>query len=345
MARPSTDVKAEISVEVHDDPRAAASAGWDEVVRGDGAPVFYRSAYLAAYHDEPLADVTRFGYLLARDRDGAPVGALPVGLYRDPDPLGQLAVAWPAVRGTALLSHVWHCYDTRIVGARRPGVVAALVATAARLAAAWGAGWYGLTNVDRFGPTAAALGTAGWTGAHLVDRWTTDLSGVTDLSGYLARIPPRSRANLTRNARRAADHGLVTTVTTPAEADLAEIAALCASTAGRFGTGRFYPPEMFARFVIALGPIAQVIQIRQRGRLVATGVCLTDERRFHTWTCGVDYAVTGNASPYALLFTDSVALALRLRRPVFEGGRGNEVFKRRHGLRGCALDAYLRPVR
>lgn len=331
-----------MTVEVHDDPRVAAVAGWDALVRGDGAPVFYDSAYLAAYGQDPLTDIVRFGYLLARDRDGTPVGALPVALHRDPDPLGQLAHAAPELSGPALLSHVWHCYDARIVGAGRPDVVDALLRALARLAAEWGAGWYGLVNVDRSGPTAAALSGAGWTGTHLVDRWTADLTEVPDLPAFLARLGGRSRANLTRTARRAAEHGMVTTFGPPAVADLAEIAALCTATAARFGTGRFYPPETFARFVMTLGPSAHVIQVRQRGRLVAAGVCLADATRFHTWTCGVDYAVTGNASPYAVLYAHSVELALRLGRPVFEGGRGNEAFKRRHGLRPRPLDAYLR---
>jgi predicted N-acyltransferase len=326
-----------LTVEVHDDPRAAARAGWDDLVRGDGAPVFYHSAYLAAYHDDPLGDVARFGYLLARDDAGVPVGALPVGLHRDPDPLGQLPITGPA-----LLSHVWHCYDTRIVGADRPDVVAALLATLSRLASDWGADCYGLINVARDTATAASVTAAGWTGRYLVDRFATDLTGVTALPDYLARLRATGRANLTRNRRRAADHAMITTVSAPAGADLPEIAALCEATAARFGTGRFYPPQMFARFVTALGPLAHVIQVRQGGRLVAVGVCLADATRFHTWTCGVDYAVTGNASPYAVLFCESLALALRLGRPVFEGGRANDTFKRRHGLTPRPLDAYLR---
>lgn len=328
-----------ISVEVHDDPPLAV---WDDLVRTDGAPVFYDSAYLDAYRHDPLTDIARFGYLLARDRDGTPVGALPVALHLEPDPLGQLARAVPDLGGPALLSHVWHCYDARIVGAARADVVDALLAAAARLAVEWGAGWYGLVNVERSSPTAAALAAAGWTGAHLVDRWATDLTGVADLPGFLAGLGRSGRANLVRTARRAAEHGMVTAVGAPDTADLAEIAGLCQATAGRFGTGGFYPPDTFARFVTALGPRAHVIQVRQGGRLVAVGVCLADATRFHTWTCGVDYRVTGNASPYPVLFAQSVALALRLRRPVFEGGRGNETFKRRHGLRPRPLDAYLR---
>jgi hypothetical protein len=326
-----------LTVEVHDDPRAAARAGWNELVAADGAPVFYDSAYLAAYHDDPLGDVTRFGYLIARNAAGDPVGGLPVALHQDPDPLGQLPIT-----GTALLSHVWHCYDARVVGAHRVAVTAALLDTMSHLAADWRADWYGLINVAEGTPTAGSLATAGWAGRHLTDRFVTDLTGVTALPDYLARLRSSGRTNLARNARRAVDHAMVGTVGPAAGTDLAEIAALCEATSARFGTGRFYPPVTFARFVTALGPLAHVVHVRQHGRLVAVGVCLADATRFHTWTCGVDYAVTGNASPYAVLFAESVALALRLGRPIFEGGRGNQTFKRRHGLSPLPLYAYVR---
>ncbi len=119
---------------------------------------------------------------------------------------------------------------------------------------------------------------------------------------------------------------------------------MCGRTAARFGNPGFYPASTFVRFVSALGARAQVLAIRQHGRMVAVGVCLTDERRFHTWACGVDYNVSGNASPYALLFAESVALAIRLGSAVIEGGRSNAVFKTRHGLSIRHLDAYLSRV-
>ena len=336
-----------LSVECYDDPRAAAQAGWDAVVRAAGAPIFYRSDYLTAYHDAPLADLDRVGYLLVRDAAGGrAVAAVPVALHRLPDPLGGLRQIHPGIeRRAALLSHVWHCYDTLLVGAAdRADVVAEVLASMRDLAARWRAAWYGFVNVERGTATAAALAAAGIGGAHLVDRFSADLTGLTDFGGYLARLGPRARANLARNARRAAEAGLMTDVTGPAQADLGEIAELCARTAARFGNPGFYPAGTFAGFVSALGPAAQIIRIRQHGRLVAVGVCLTDERRFHTWTCGVDYDVTGSASPYTLLFAESVALAIRLGLPVLEGGRSNEVFKRRHGLAERHLDAHLVPV-
>lgn len=334
-------------VEFHVDPRQAAQAGWDIVVKASGAPIFYRSDYLTAYHDAPLGDVDRFGYLIVKDPGGdLPVAVVPVALHRRADPLGGLRRIHPGIeRGSALLSHVWHCYDTSLVGlADRTDIAAAVVAAMRDLAASWRAGWFGFVNVERGTATASALTAAGLPGAHLVDRFSADLTGLADLDSYLLRLAPRPRANLVRNARRASEAGITTDVGTSAGADLDEIAELCARTAARFGNGGFYPEGTFASFVRALGPVVHLLRIRQRGRLVAAGVCLVDECRFHTWTCGVDYDVTGNASPYTLLFSESVALAIKLGLPVLEGGRSNETFKRRHGLTRRHLDAHVAPV-
>ena len=77
-------------------------------------------------------------YLVAR-AGGDPVAVLPVALHPTADPLGGLRGAHPGIeQGPALLSHVWHCYDTRIVGATDQPVVDALLGTLRELARAEG---------------------------------------------------------------------------------------------------------------------------------------------------------------------------------------------------------------
>ncbi len=268
---------------------------------------------------------------------------LPVALHTQADPLGWLRETHPGIEGErALLSHVWHCYDTQLVGpAERPDIAAALVTAQAALAQDWKVPWFGFVNVERGTPSSAALTSAGLTGQHLMDRFVADLSGLSDLDEYLSRLGSRPRANLTRNARRAAETGMTTTVAPASDSNLDEVAELCARTTARLGSAHFYPVSTFVRFVGELGGSALVLAVRQSDRLVAAGVCLTDERRFHTWACGVDYNVTGNASPYAVLFAQSIALAIKLGATVLEGGRANDVFKVRHGLSVRHLDAYL----
>lgn len=348
MARPSqAQSRGRLTVRVYEDPSELTAIGWDEVVRAAGAPVFYESAYLAAYHKFPLVPIERFGYLVINEsRAELPVAVLPVALHRQPDPLGWLRQIEPGIEGKrALLSHVWHCYDTRLVGAaERPDIAVALVTAQRALAETWRAPWFGFVNVERGTTTAAALTSVGLTGQHLTDRFSTDLSGMTDLDGYLRRLSRKPRANLTRSARRAAETGMTTTVALASDSDLDEVGELCARTTARLGSANFYPVATFVRFVSSLGARAHVLAVRQSGRLVAAGVCFTDELRFHTWACGVDYNVTGNASPYAVLFAECVALAIKLGSTILEGGRANDVFKIRHGLSARHLDAYLRPI-
>ncbi|MCA1705915.1 MAG: GNAT family N-acetyltransferase [Actinobacteria bacterium] len=343
----SSQMQDELAVEVRYSCTDLEPAEWDEVVAAADAPVFYSHAYLTAYERDPLGEIHGFAYLMVRRRGtGSAVAVAPLYYQRYPDPLGCLYAAYPEVAGSpALLSHVWHCYDGQlasVVGAAP--VLPAVLDTLREVGRRFGALWCGLVNVDRAGSTAAALRAAGQPMRHLVNRFAVDLVGLTDFDSYLARLGERARANLRRNARRAADAGVAARVRPVGEVDLDEIAELCGRTAARFGNTGFYPAARFGRFVTALGPSVQVIEVRQADRLVAVGVCLTDPARFHTWTCGVDYAVDGNFSPYAVLFAESVALALTLRRPILEGGRSNAVFKERHGLRARHLDAVLVPV-
>ncbi|GII62163.1 hypothetical protein Skr01_22480 [Sphaerisporangium krabiense] len=303
--------------------------------------MFYRLGYLRAYERFPLTDVEAFFYFVVRDA-GRAVTVLPVSLLRGVDPLGHLRPRYPvAADDRGLLSHVWHCYDAWLPGEPHTGVV---VAAMRDLAAELGADWYGFINVPRGSALGAALVAEGFPAEHIEDRFRVDLRGMTDVEGYIAAARPRGRANLRRNGRRAAEAGVTVRAMDTADGDLMEVAALCAATSDRHGTGAFYPPELFAGFVTALGANACLIEVRERDRLVAAGVCLRDETRFHAWACGVDYEIGGNYSPYPVLFAATAEQALSQGRLVMEGGRGNHAFKLKHGLTPVPLDACLRAV-
>jgi predicted N-acyltransferase len=323
---------------------------WDGLVQASGAPAFYSAAYLRAYEQAPIAPIDAVRYLLARV-DGRPVMAAPLYLYRHLDPFGRLRLSYPLDGDEpGLLSHVWHCYDSQLVTAPAagngagPSVVDAVIATMRQTARQLGARWCGFVNVERGSPTHRALTAAGLPAHHLEDRFAADLTGVPDLAAYLARIPARDRQNLRRRRRRAADAGVEVAVRPVPSVDVDEIAALCRQTAGRFGNSGFYPDGVFERFLALLGPLAQVIEIRQRGRLVGACICLLDGERLHTWTGGYDYEVDGSFSPYAVGFVESIELALRLGRRVLEGGRRNAGYKLRFGLTARHLDACLVPA-
>lgn len=322
------------------------AAEWDAVVASAGAPAFYSTTYLGAYEREPLSDVAATSYLQVREGDRL-VAAVPLYLMPRPDPLGLLRTGFPVADGeAALLSHNWHCYDGTLVTARAgPEVVGAVLDGMRSEAARLGARWYGFVNVTRGGPTAAALTAAGLPLVHFEDRYATDLSGLSDLDGYLERLAPAYRQNVRRRRRRAADAGVGLHVGTTGDVDLAEVAALCRATAGGFGNSSFYPAGVFERFLLRLAPVTQVIEARHRGRLIGVCVCLVDEGRLHTWIGGYDHDGAGrNVSPYTVCFAEAVVLALRLGRPVLEGGRRNADYKRRYGLLPRPLDGCLLAV-
>jgi predicted N-acyltransferase len=269
---------------------------------------------------------------------------VPLYLMPRPDPLGKLAAAFPVGPAEpALLSASWHCYDGTLVAPELSGDLVAAVLDGMKAAAVTlGARWFGFVNVERGGPTSAALAAAGLPLAFLEDRYATDLSGVDDLDGWLARLGPRYRQNVRRRRRRAADAGLTLTVGTTGDVDVAEAAALCRATAGGFDNSSFYPAGVFERFLARLAPVTRVIEARHGGRLVGVCVCLLDAGRLHTWIGGYDHAGAGaNVSPYTVVFAEAVELALALGRPVLEGGRRNEAYKLRYGLSPRRLDACL----
>ena len=333
----STSLRVEFSRSI----REIDAADWDAVVHAAKAPVFYEHAYVSAYEQSPLTNIDSFAYFVVRDKDKA-VAVTPAYLQTAADPLRCLYEAYPEARDQpALLSHTWHCYDAHVPSAIGTKAIPNLLDAMLRTASVFRARWCGFVNVQRGSALGQELRSNGLPARHLIDRWAADLTGVTTYEHYLARIGERARANLRRNERRSTEAGVTIEVVDVAHAALDEITVLCGQTAMRFENGGFYPKATFGRFVKALGEAAHVIEVRQRGRLVAVGICLTDATRFHTWTCGVDYAIEGNYSPYGVLFAESVRLAIRLGKPVLEGGRSNAAFKQRHGMSPKHLDAVL----
>ncbi len=306
------------------------------MVHTGDAPVFYEHAYVRAYEQVPLTNADYSGCFLVRD-GGQLVGVLPVHLQSAPNPLRGLHEAYPEARGASvLLSHTWHCYDAHVPATAE--VLPLLLDAMATAASMFGAHWYGFVNVQRGNALSQGLRAAGLPARHLTDRWAT---GLTTYENYLAKLGIRARANLRRNERRSREADVTVEVLPADHAALDEISRLCTKTAIRFDRSGFYPGSTFTRFVTALGDLVHVIEVRQHRKLVAAGVCLADATRFHTWTCGVDYAVDGRYSPYGVLFAESVKLAIRLGKTTLEGGRDNAAFKRRHGLSPRHLDAVL----
>jgi predicted N-acyltransferase len=328
-------------------PTIAAIPGrtWDAFMERCGAPVFYRHAYLSAYEASPLHQVDGYAYVVDYD-DGELALALPVFVQQSIDPLGVLAEPFPDVRRQTggILTHVWHCYDTWLPARSFDGTLEAALDALAALAAEANAAWYGFVNVDGGGELAARLSALGMAQAEIDERFILDLSAFDDLDEYIGHLKPRDRSKLRRYCRRAAEVGLTVTALEGGDADLDGILALVRKTAARHQNASFYPEGAFQQFVRLLGGASRVLELRVGGRLLAAGVCLVDSRRFHTWTCGIDYEQATPFSPYYLLFLEAVRAAIAEGTPMLEGGRRNAAFKVRHGLQRRPLLAFLVPT-
>jgi CelD/BcsL family acetyltransferase involved in cellulose biosynthesis len=329
---------------------AAVRAEWEELVAAAGAAAFYRVPFLTAYEVAPMLPVTDRCYILVRDERGRLRAGLPVYLQSDIDPLGILSARYPlGDRPAGLLSHVWHCYDAGLVAPGAddrpdPELIAAVLEAMRGLARDAGAGWYGFVNLDAASPLVTALAAAGLRVAEIDERFRVDVAGLAGQEGYLARLSSHRRREVRRYGRRAKEAGVWARIADPRDADLDGLHAIVRRMAAKFDNSRFYPPGTFQTFMRELGPIARVVEIRMRDRLIAGGVCLQDDRRFHLWTGGVDYSAAKGFSPYNVMFFAMVRAALRSGRPVLEGGRRNAGFKGPHGLNRVPLVACLAPV-
>jgi CelD/BcsL family acetyltransferase involved in cellulose biosynthesis len=307
--------------------------------------VFYRTPYLTSYQRVNLMDADAYAYLVLRDEDGGTRAALPVTRQTAMDPLRVLARHEPEIAcdSVGLLSHVWHCYDTRVPMRGDAGTadLAAILDAQRRLAKDLDAPWYGLVNVDATGDLARRLGELGARGVPIEERFLLDLPPGFDMDDYLALLTRRHRYSMRNQLRRAADAGASVAVLAPREADLDEHLRLVRLIGAKHGVESLYPPGTFQHFQLGLGDDACTIEVRVGGRLVGVGIFLLDETRVHFWTAGVDYAAADTFSPFYVLYHEGIQLALRRGAARFECGRRNGVFKRRYGMRSVPVYAYV----
>ena len=294
---------------------------WAETV---GAPIFYTRAFLSAYDRHPLQP-GRLSYVLLRDGETT-VAAVPCQRHSRPDPLGTLASILPdGAEGGALLTHVLHCYDTRIVA---PDVTDGIVeATCDALSDLAGGPW-GFVNVAE--PLARSLRGTSLTEVPMPERYRMRIADVT-FEDYFASL---------RSAhRRAIESGVRVEIHDGSSAHIEALAGLLADLAGRHDAAAYYPPNIVP-FVRALGRVANVVEVWSAETLLAGGVNLVHGDTYHLWAAGARYGVT-SFSPYYVLVLEVLRRAFAVGASVIEGGRGNGQFKRRYGFEPVPLSAFL----
>jgi hypothetical protein len=324
---------AQLRIEVVDDLREIGRERWTALVERADAPAFYSYDFLHSVAQVPLTPAAQPFYLVAYDH-GELRAALPVYFQPAADPF-----AGHATPSRGVFSHVWHCYDTRLLCAHPldRATVEGFWQALAELAADLSADQWGLVNVALREPLAALLPACGVALEESAPRYRLPLAGgPASLDEHLAGIGRSSRRALRQQARRAVRAGARIHRGTGRDLLDRAVLDLCLATADKHAPG-YYPPDALAALVVALGDACQLVRVELDGELLAVSLCLCDRRRIHAWAGGCRYPGELNWSPQYVLFHAELTAGFERRPDVLECGRRNDDFKRRYGLRAYPL--------
>src|SRR5262245_8967377 len=114
-------------------------------------PIFYSPKFLTTVGADPLLETDDAKILAVQSETGLDA-AVPIFCQRSADPLGLLSGLYGEFPDlplrSAILSHCWHCYDTRIGSFGKQAQVDALVDGLRAQALAQGVSYYGFVNVS-----------------------------------------------------------------------------------------------------------------------------------------------------------------------------------------------------
>jgi predicted N-acyltransferase len=314
---------------------------WTDLCRRSGAPAFYGHDFLTAYEACPLQPTERVLYVTVRTPGGDLVAGTPAYVQPVADSFGVLAAALGRPVERVLLTHVSHCYDTWVPALRLDAETVGLIwRTIADLAAEHRVDAFGFANVRASGPLAGALRSVGEGLTPGAPRYRLGLSALPGVEAYLRLLGPSTRKTMRRYVRRAAAAGVTATWSSGSDGEVDDVLSLCEVTARKRAPG-YYVPRALAALLRRLGEGCRILRLRLDGRTLAASICLLDDRRFHTWAGGSLYPAELGFSPQYVLFFEEVRAALGSGRSVLEGGRRNDEFKGRHGLRPIPLVACI----
>ena len=258
---------------------------WDRTVEAANSPVFYSSRFLSSVAAAPLLPADSASLLWVHDNTDA-VAGIPVFRQTGIDPLHHLALLYSEFpdlpSSSGLLSHCWHCYDSRIVSAGCEGEALQLLLDSLRtLARAVKADYFGLVNVAD-PRTLAAMAAAGVRPHYMVDRYVMDLTRYASFEDYVAALHPDSRRELRRQFRRYEDSGAELTLEAMPFRDLDEVVLLCRRTAARYDAEFYYPQEQTRLLLINMGDALRLTSIRYNRERVGVLVCFLDRLKLHS---------------------------------------------------------------
>jgi hypothetical protein len=316
--------------------------GWDRVAASAGCPIFYRSAFLASIASDPLLESR--AQLLTLRTGGRLDAALPIFSQPQADPIGLLSrlhETFPDLATRpAILSHCWHCYDTRIALFAASADIRRLVEALHAQAAAEQAGYFGLISVSD-PATLELMAQCGLPPRYTNDRFIMDVGRFRGFEDYVGTLHPDIRRELRRQHRLFATSGAAIAVEKPPIDDLDKVVALCRRTAARYAGEFYYPSLATGRLLERLGPSLRLISVRVGGERIGVLVCFFEPPRFHIWAAGMRYDLA-KFSPYAMSMCEAIRYAIASGMTRVEGGRGNARIKLKQGFSPLKLYACIR---
>ncbi|MEE1752748.1 GNAT family N-acetyltransferase [Streptomyces sp. SP18CS02] len=311
---------------------------WDRCAESAQAPFFYRSWYLNAYRRHPTQPYRSVHHLMFH-RPGGGVEAI-APAYLQGDPLGVLGGD-----GLCLVSGCWQAYHSTLAAVDRTPSALDAAAEALRRGLAGAARRsraprHGLVNVPADDPAVPALTRAFGPGTPIDSLHELDLRGVRDFESYLALLSYRTRGQVRRHLRRAAENGVDVVIRRP-EGELLETAVgLMVGTAERAGGRGFLTPGRLSGFLRETADHTLLLVARGQDTVYGVGAVVRDGSALHTTTAGFR---TGDLpfSVHTLLLTAAVREAIATGCDRLVGGRRNTEVKVRFGLREQRLLAFI----
>ena len=300
------------------------------------APAFYDTDWLQGYEASGLCG-GEVSYA-TRIAGNSVTGLLPMFAPTNSDPLGVL-------RGFGgrkdLITHGWHCYDTRVFVATGcdPAHFLREVLESESLRA------YSLCLCNA-GPDTAAVAQNAKPDAviDMSPRFQLDLSRYANMEAYTASLSRNLRRDIKRHRRLAATAGAHIQATPMAEADRKAIADLSATIAKQHGTPWYYEAGRFKKMLDRLNDPDRftALTVLLENEIVAASVLIRHDDVVHLWAGGaLRKRMPCGFSPGTVLLAAEIQFAFSVGARLIEGGRSNAEYKARFGFEPIPLRGFL----